>query len=98
MRARHLRSAVRHPGSDAAIEPLEVPVPDRSDHGPRDVEPVAIRVQRLRSRACSLRRRAFAAESALAITYRRRASELLFEAWLLELRAGMPVGEIQAAA
>jgi hypothetical protein len=34
----------------------------------------------------------------LCISYRRRASELMLQAWLLEVRSGLPVTDIAAAA
>jgi hypothetical protein len=53
-------------------------------------------VSELRARAERLRSRAESANEVLAITYRRRACELEFQAWLTELRAGHRVGPVAA--
>ena len=52
----------------------------------------------LRQRADSLRSQAGALSPMLATAYRRRASELEFEAWVSELQAGLPYDEVHAAA
>lgn len=51
-----------------------------------------------RERAHSLRVQAGSLPEVLAATYRRRASELELEAWLLEVTSGLPVDEIHPAA
>ena len=52
----------------------------------------------LRQRATSLRHQADALTSPLATAYRRRASELEFEAWISELQAGVPYDQVRPAA
>lgn len=52
----------------------------------------------LRDRAESLRQQARSLEEVLAVTYRRRASELEMEAWVLEVQAGVPDDEVHPAA
>ena len=52
----------------------------------------------LRQRATSLRHQADALTSPLATAYRRRASELEFEAWVSELQAGVPYDQVRPAA
>ncbi len=52
----------------------------------------------VRHRAESLRQRSAGLDEMLSLSYRRRASELEMEAWLLEVRAGLPATEIHAAA
>jgi len=52
----------------------------------------------LRQRAHSLREQARALNRPLATAYRRRASELEFEAWVSELQAGLPYDEVHPAA
>jgi hypothetical protein len=52
----------------------------------------------LRQRAHSLRQQARSLTTPLATAYRRRASELEFEAWVSELQAGLPYDEVQPAA
>jgi hypothetical protein len=52
----------------------------------------------LRQRAHSLRHQAVALSRPLATAYRRRASELEFEAWISELQAGVPYDEVHPAA
>lgn len=49
-------------------------------------------------RAHSLRSQASALPDVLAGTYRRRASELELEAWLLEVTAGVPESHLEAHA
>jgi len=71
---------------------------DRDRDRSRVEESLTVTVHRLRSRACSLRARAGAIQGPLAVSYRRRASELMFQAWLLELRSGVPLHDIEAAA
>ena len=44
----------------------------------------------VRHRAESLRQQASKLDDVLGMSYRRRASELEMEAWLLEVRAGVP--------
>jgi len=52
----------------------------------------------LRQRAHSLREQARSLTSPLAAAYRRRASELEFEAWVSELQSGLPYDEVVPAA
>jgi hypothetical protein len=52
----------------------------------------------VRQRAESLRIQAVTLDEVLATSYRRRASELEMEAWLLEVRAGVPETELHPAA
>jgi hypothetical protein len=52
----------------------------------------------LRSRAGSLRHQAEHLDDVLATTYRRRASELEMEAWILEVQAGVPADQVHPAA
>jgi hypothetical protein len=52
----------------------------------------------LRQRAHSLREQSEALTAPLATAYRRRASELEFEAWISELQAGVPYDEVHSAA
>ncbi len=52
----------------------------------------------LRHRAASLRQQAGSLDEVLSLTYRRRASELELEAFLLEAHAGAPVDEAHSAA
>ncbi len=52
----------------------------------------------LRQRATSLRDQAGSLTRPLATAYRRRASELEFEAWIAELQAGVPYDQVQSAA
>jgi hypothetical protein len=52
----------------------------------------------LRQRADSLRHQAGALSRPLATAYRRRASELEFEAWIAELQSGLPYDQVQPAA
>jgi hypothetical protein len=54
--------------------------------------------QQLRERALGLREQADHLDSFLATSYRRRASELQLEAWLLEVRSGLPESLIHTAA
>ena len=54
--------------------------------------------QQLRDRAAGLRDQADHLDSFLATSYRRRASELELEAWLLEVRSGLPEALIHTAA
>lgn len=54
-------------------------------------------VQVLRHRARSLRQQADHLDEVLAIAYRRRASELEMEAWVLEVQS-LPAGEVRPAA
>ena len=53
---------------------------------------------RLRRRAESLRARSASMEGPLRISYRRRASELMLQAWLIEVRSGLPFTDIAPAA
>lgn len=52
----------------------------------------------LRDRATSLRAQADHLGPLLDATYRRRASELEMEAWLLEVQSGLPYDQVVAAA
>jgi hypothetical protein len=52
----------------------------------------------LRQRADSLRTQAPALTDLLGSAYRRRASELEFEAWVSELRSGLPYEQVHPAA
>jgi hypothetical protein len=52
----------------------------------------------LRQRAESLRAQAPALTDALGTAYRRRASELEFEAWVSELQSGVPYDQVHPAA
>ena len=52
----------------------------------------------LRQRAESLRHQAPALPDVLATAYRRRASELEFEAWVSELQSGVPYDQVHPAA
>jgi len=52
----------------------------------------------LRQRADSLRTQAPALPDVLATAYRRRASELEFEAWVSELQSGVPYDQVHSAA
>jgi hypothetical protein len=52
----------------------------------------------MRHRAESLRQQAANLDEVLAMSYRRRASELEMEAWVLEVRAGVPEPELHTAA
>jgi hypothetical protein len=52
----------------------------------------------LRQRAHSMRHQALSLSRPLATAYRRRASELEFEAWVSELQSGLPYDEVQPAA
>ena len=54
-------------------------------------------VTTLRRRAESLRQQAESLDEVLALTYRRRASELEMEAWIHEVQAGTPADEVPAA-
>ncbi len=101
MRARHLQPAERPQQRPARRpeQPLAASNPAEPAAWPATTsEPVAVTVHRLRSRACSLRIRAEATDGPLTVPYRRRASELMLEAWILEVRSGVPVSEIPSAA
>jgi hypothetical protein len=52
----------------------------------------------MRHRAESLRQQASNLDDVLSMSYRRRASELEMEAWVLEVRAGVPEPELHTAA
>ena len=52
----------------------------------------------LRQRAASLRHQAEQLDSLVGPTYRRRASELELEAWVLEIQSGLPYDRIAGAA
>ena len=52
----------------------------------------------LRQRADSLRTQAATLPSILAATYRRRASELELESFVIELQAGIPYDQVQMPA
>jgi hypothetical protein len=60
-----------------------------------DTELVA-QSRHMRDRAHSLRRQSDSLTSPLATAYRRRASELEFEAWISELQAGVPYDEVHS--
>lgn len=64
----------------------------------RTQDMVVVDARGLRARAERLRRRAGHDDGPLAVSYRRRASELMLQAWLLEIRAGVPLDRIPAAA
>jgi len=51
----------------------------------------------LRQRATSLRTQARSLSPVLATAYRRRASEVEFEAWVAELQSGVPYEQIHSA-
>ena len=59
---------------------------------------MAAEALRIRRRALNLRARATSMDGPLCISYRRRASELMLQAWLLEVRSGLPFADIVAAA
>ena len=65
-----------------------------TDTATDDLHEVAL----LRSRAASLRHQAERLDDVLATTYRRRASELEMEAWILEVQAGVPADQVHPAA
>ena len=52
----------------------------------------------LRRRAAQLRKQAGRLDDVLAGSYRRRASELEMQAWVVELQAGVPDAELHIAA
>ncbi|MCU0311282.1 MAG: hypothetical protein MUE36_10100 [Acidimicrobiales bacterium] len=52
----------------------------------------------LRARATSLREQAGSLDEVLSLTYRRRASELELEAFLLDAQAGVEAPEVHSAA
>lgn len=52
----------------------------------------------LRHRATQLRRSAKPLDEVLGTSYRRRASELEMQAWVLELQAGVPNSKLHRAA
>jgi len=52
----------------------------------------------LRRRAVQLRRQAGRVDAVLTTPYRRRASELEMQAWVLEVQAGVPDAELHNAA
>ena len=52
----------------------------------------------MRDRAAALRLQAEGLDSFLAITYRRRASELELEAFVAELQAGIPYSQVHTPA
>jgi hypothetical protein len=52
----------------------------------------------LRERAASLRSQAPQLDEFVGATYRRRASELELEAWVLEIQSGLPYDQIVGAA
>ena len=52
----------------------------------------------MRQRAESLRQQAAQLDEVLGMSYRRRASELEMEAWVLEIRAGVPEQNLHHAA
>jgi hypothetical protein len=73
------------------------------DHPGFDIESMIDRrmvadAQQLRERAKGLREQAEQLEPLLATSFRRRASELELEGWLLEVRSGLPEALIHTAA
>lgn len=64
----------------------------------RTTDPMVDTPELLRSRAASLRSQATGLSPLLATTYRRRASELELEAWVLDVESGLPYDEIRPAA
>jgi hypothetical protein len=62
-----------------------------------DIDLVA-QASSLRQRAASLRAQADQLDSLVGPTYRRRASELELEAWVLEIQSGLPYDSITSAA
>ncbi|MCD9623531.1 hypothetical protein [Rhabdothermincola salaria] len=73
---------------------------DTARHTTQDATEAAAsrEVAGLRSRATSLRHQADALDDVLAVTYRRRASELEMEAWILEVQFGLTVTEAHPSA
>ena len=61
-------------------------------------EALVAEADNMRHRAESLRQQAADLDEVLAMSYRRRASELEMEAWVLEVRAGVPEPELHTAA
>ena len=59
---------------------------------------LAAEAANLRHRASSLREQAGSLDDVLSLTYRRRASELELEAWLLDAHAGAKADEAHSAA
>ena len=89
MRASHVTAADRRP----------VGVPIAGPHADPGIDHAMVTdAMRLRRRAASLRARAASMDGPLNISYRRRASELMLQAWLLEVRSGLPFTDITAAA
>jgi hypothetical protein len=65
----------------------------------RDIdEELVAQANTLRQRAHSLRHQASGLTAPLASAYRRRASELEFEAWVSELQSGLPYDQVHPAA
>jgi len=89
MRATHITAADHRP--------IDVPMAT-SATDPKIDQAMVTDAMRLRRRAASLRTRAAAMDGPLNISYRRRASELMLQAWLLEVRSGRPLSDIPAAA
>jgi len=77
--------------------PNSIPVVTGTDIGGVHQE-LATDALRLRRRAASLRARSASMEGPLRVSYRRRASELMLQAWLLEVRSGLPFTDIAPAA
>lgn len=69
-----------------------------SSPDPRVDQAMVTDATRLRRRAASLRARAGSIDGPLNLSYRRRASELMLQAWLLDVRSGLPLTDIPAAA
>jgi len=65
---------------------------------PRVDQAMVTDAMRLRRRAASLRARAGSIDGPLNLSYRRRASELMLQAWLLDVRSGLPLTDIPTAA
>ena len=61
-------------------------------------EQLVSEAHRLRGRASALRVQAGTLDDILSRSWRRRACELELEAWLLEVRAGVPLEELPHAA
>ena len=89
MRASHITAADHHS--------IDVPVAT-SATDPGVDQAMVTDAMRLRRRAASLRARAGSIDGPLNLSYRRRASELMLQAWLLDVRSGLPLTDIPAAA
>jgi hypothetical protein len=89
MRATHI--------TEADHRSTNVPVAT-SATDPRVDQAMVTDAMRLRRRAASLRARAGSIDGPLNLSYRRRASELMLQAWLLDVRSGLPLTDIPTAA